>query len=257
MVAQNNVSGQSDAPKEFVRAIANLNSGKYGPTDLETIANAQNADAVPVLEREFEKKGEGTDRGKLANVLVRLGHKEGAYWNFLVKQATAAVSTDAPSILNVDKDGKSLDNPSPSFVAWAAERHIPLEQAVEDQAFTYPGAIIDIATTGDPRAIPILRKAMYSTNPLIQTQAATGLAYLNDRDSIELIVAACSRANPRVASGIAESLVYFDDPRAQNAFDHFVPTDQAAEFRKGKASGRGPFGLRTRTQLNGIHRPSN
>jgi hypothetical protein len=77
---------------------------------------------------------------------------------------------------------------------------------------------------------------------MIEIAAAMGLAEIRDQDSIPLIIEACKRAPPDAASVIAESLVYFDDPRAQSAVDTYMPKDLAKTFREAKAQGKKPFG---------------
>jgi HEAT repeat protein len=72
--------------------------------------------------------------------------------------------------------------------------------------------------------------------------AADGLARARDKDSVPLIIDACKNASPDVASGIAQALVYFDDPRAQNAVDQYLSKEAAKFAREEKAKGLGPLG---------------
>ena len=77
------------------------------------------------------------------------------------------------------------------------------------------------------RGIPLLRRALQSHNYLIVAWAAKGLAQIQDKQSIPLIVAAVQRAPTEYNSLIAESLVYFDDAQAQSAVDTYMPKDKA------------------------------
>jgi HEAT repeat protein len=153
------------------------------------------------------------------------------------------VDNDAPSVLHYDENGNVSDPPSREFVEWATAHHLPMQQAMENQLEVYPGAIFDIGTTGDSRAIPLLRRALMSQNLLIESEAALGLAKIKDKDSIHLIIEACKRAPAAdVAMTIALSLIYFDDAEAQRAVERYVPKDVAVESRKARAAGQGPFG---------------
>lgn len=67
---------------------------------------------------------------------------------------------------------------------------------------------------------------------------ASGLAELQDKDSIALIIEACERAPAEAARVIAESLVYFDDPDAQRAVDQYIPKERAKILRDAKAHGK-------------------
>jgi hypothetical protein len=76
---------------------------------------------------------------------------------------------------------------------------------------------------------------------MITVQAAKGLAKVNDKYSIPLIIRACERAPAEAAGEIALSLVYFDDAQAQSAVDVYVPSDRARIFREARAKGATPF----------------
>jgi hypothetical protein len=67
------------------------------------------------------------------------------------------------------------------------------------------------------------------------------LAQIQDKDSIQLIIAACRRAPPGFASEIATALVYFDDPEAQTTVDKYVPKPYAQAIRELRAQGRKPL----------------
>ena len=79
------------------------------------------------------------------------------------------------------------------------------------------GKIIYLAETADPRAVPLLRRALAFRNYMIAIMAAKGLAVIQDNDSIPFIIDACRKAPSDAAIAIADSLIYFDDPerRAQ------------------------------------------
>jgi hypothetical protein len=68
--------------------------------------------------------------------------------------------------------------------------------------------------------------------------AALGLAEIQDKASIPLIIEACKRAPAEAAAVMAESLVYFDDAEAQRAVDTYIPKDAAKVFREARAQGK-------------------
>jgi PBS lyase HEAT-like repeat len=226
-------------------AIANIESGQFSPVDAETIAEAGATEAIPSLKEQFTRSQDLSDKMKIASVLVRLGNKEDAYWDFLIRQATAAIEDDAPFIAHLDEKGNLVtDKLSPEFLKWASDHHLDREQAEEDVLYNYPESIADLGATGDARAIPILRRALLSQNFIIQTSAARGLGEIQDKDSIPLIIEACKRAPAQVAAQIALPLVYFDDNDAQRAVDLYVPKERVVEARKARAAGEKPFGER-------------
>lgn len=222
-------------------AIASVKSGDFGLVHVEMIASFGAVEAIPILKKQFESKDDPLTRAKLASALVRLGDKEGPHWDFLVGLATASVNNDAPSFWDFDEKGKVLPGPSARFVAWAQAKGIPLDVAGEDAMYKLPGPVAMLGETGDPRAIPLLRRALLSRNFMIENEAALGLAEAKDKGSIPLIIQACERAPSDWAAEIGKSLVYFDDTDAQRAVDRYVPADVANVYRDARANGKTPF----------------
>jgi hypothetical protein len=73
--------------------------------------------------------------------------------------------------------------------------------------------------------------------------AARGLAKLQDKESVPLIIKACKNANPEMVSFLARSLVFFDDPRAQEAAEMFISNKKSLEElrRRIREKGADPF----------------
>jgi hypothetical protein len=197
-----------------------------------------------MLENKFLHTQDPLDKAHIASALVRLGDKSNTYWDYLVKQATPVVESDEPDFMGFDSRGKSVPGPSPEFIAWAKAHNISPEGAGEDAVYLAPGKVGLLAMTGDPRGVPILRRALLSPNHMIETIAANGLAEIQDKDSIPLIIEACQKAPAESAAVIAKSLVYFDDPQAQSAADTYISKDLAKLYRAGRAEGERPFGER-------------
>ena len=227
-------------PTNVADAIAHVKSGDLFAVDLETIVNAKAVDAVPVLEDRFAQTKNADDKGTIASALVRLGDKDGLYWKYLTDSAASAIDADSPDILSALSQDKS--HPPPEMVAWAKAHNMSLGEATEDLVFELPGRLISLAATGDPRAIPLFRRALFARNPLIQVAGAEGLAQIKDIASVPLIIAACKRGTADHAKALAMySLIYFDDPDAQQAVDQYYSKKIADEMRKEIAAQKGPF----------------
>jgi HEAT repeat protein len=223
-------------------ALTKLASGTFNQDDVEAVHEAGLVVALAPLEKQFEQNSSPEVKQEIASALVKLGDKDSKYWTYLVEEVSPALSDDAPFFLGIDGGGKITDTPSPEFQTWANSKQLPIEKAVEREMFDYPGAVMELGLTGDDRAIPFLRRALLSQDLFVELAAARGLAELQDHDSIPLIIEACKRAPQSAAAQIALPLVYFDDSIAQEAFDHYVPKDIAAETRKARAAGDKPFG---------------
>jgi hypothetical protein len=223
-------------------AIAAVKSGDFWPVQVETIAAAGAVEAIPILKEQFARSQHWLIKPKLASALVRLGgDQDDIYWEFLVKQATIAVESDAPDFMNFDPKAKDSAGPSPGFIAWADAHKLDAQEAGWDAVYRLPGMIMLLSSTGDRRAIPLLRQGLLSPNHQIEYVAAQGLAELQDKDSIPYIVQACEAAPAELPALIARSLVYFDDPEAQKALDKYVSKEDAKRLREGIAEGNKPF----------------
>jgi|SRR5579859_1937103 len=223
-------------------AIAKVKSGNFVGADVDMIGRGRAVEAIPMLKDQFMRSHDPLIKATIARVLIKLGDKDDSYWDFLVKMATPALESDAPDFMNFDPEAKTGAGPSPAFIAWANAHNVPPNgpngTVAEDAMYWFPGRVLLLGLTGDPRAIPLLRRALLSPNHLIENAAAEGLSELQDKDSIPLIVEACKKAPASAAAVIAESLVYFDDPEAQSAVDTYVPKERAKILRDSRAQGK-------------------
>jgi hypothetical protein len=229
-------------PASVPIAISRVEKGDFAPVDVEIIARWHAVQAIPLLESQFERSKDPDTKGKIANALVRLGKKNGPYWDFLVDQARRVLQDEPPAPVDYDASGRAIpDQPSKRFIEWADKHHMSVEQAFNNSVFEAPGTILELGTSDDARAIPILRKALRSQNQLIEMQAALGLAELHDTDSVPEIIKACEKAPKEAASAIARSLVYFDDPAAQRTVDTYMSKSAAQALRDARAHGKTPY----------------
>lgn len=236
---------QSQAPTDLSnlpKAMADLRSGVFSAYDLELVARIHALEAINPLEKQFSREQDLSMKLKIANTLSRLGDANSEYWDYLAAHATEAINRNEPNPFRFDKNGKVLpQQPSDAYLAWARQKHLDAKTAYRELTLNDIAAIIDLASSGDRRSIPLLRKALTSKNPFMQINAALGLADLDDRQSIPLIIHACEKAPKEVAAMIAESLVYFDDNDAQHAVDSYVPPKTAKILREARAQGKTPF----------------
>lgn len=222
------------------------------------LADAGAVQAIPVLEDKFaHMRNELTeakilggsvtvsdfDKANVASALVRLGDTKDAYFEFLLRQAALAADSDIPEYLNYDSQGKASAGPSRELTAWAELHNVPAPTLEAETLFELPAAVALLGRTGDPRAIPLLRRALLSPNYEIQVAAARGLAKTQDTESIPFIVDTCRKAPAGAATNIAAaSLVYFKSPDAKAAAETFIPKVRLSALREGKhLSGADPY----------------
>lgn len=201
---------------------------------VEEIVRRGDVQAVPILEDKFARSRDLLTKEHVASALVMLGDTKDIYWEFLVQEAKVAIESGIPDFMGHDSQGNSIPGPSPEFTAWAQAHNLSVS-AAEQQVLSYFGAVLMLATTRDSRAVPLLRQALSAPNVFIQKAAADGLAAIQDKGSIPLIIEACKRAPAESGAAIARSLVYFDDPEAQAAVDKYLPKDSAKALREDRA----------------------
>lgn len=218
-------------------AMKALKAGEAEPYDLEVIGQANAVEAIPDLEKQFAHTSESDPilKGKIAQVLVKLGDKNSLYWDYLAANAKAVGESDAPDPFVSDPQGK-VTGQSPSLEAWAKAHNTPVEVAFGNAEYVWPSRILFLAATGDRRAIPILQKAMSSPSLTIQAMAAKGLAEFQDKNSVPLIMESLKRAPKQAAEAIADSLAYFDDPQIQDMAAKYLSSERIKSIREQKAA---------------------
>jgi HEAT repeat protein len=215
--------------------IDSLKQGTYGPATQEQIAEAQAGQLVPILEARFVHSQDSDIKARVAKALVGLGEKNGAYWDFLVQQATLAIESDAPSP-QCSSPANCMSGHPPEYVAWARAHNVPEGSQAEMALNWLPRKVYLVFD--DPRGIPLLREALKSPNSDIVWAGTKGLARAHDKDSIPLIVEACKRIHdPNEVRLIAHTLRDFQpDPKAraaaQAAEDHCLPPPEPIEALK-------------------------
>jgi hypothetical protein len=226
------------APVDECSTSSDLAKAPDGPDSIcivQEIIRRGEVAALPTLKEKFARSRDVLTKEHVASALVRLGDRNDVYWDFLEKQATAAIDSGIPDSVGYDSQGKMVPGPSAEFTAWAQTHHLSFAAAGEQERLFF-AAVLILATTRDSRGIPLLRLALSVRNYLIQSAAAEGLAAIHDTGSIAFIVEACKRAPAEAGAVIARSLVYFDDPEAQAAVDKYVPKDSAKVLREDRAA---------------------
>ena len=219
------------SPDKIQDLIKRVRQGNFEPLELVQLAESGAPEATPVLKEQFALNTTPIFvKQHIAYSLVQMGEKDQTYWKFLFSQAQAAAENDAPFPHSFDSQGRSVPGQlAPQFIEWARVHNLSPSDAASDQIYSVPGALILLAKTGDPRGRELLRRGLLSQNYVIQAMAARGLAKLQDKGSIPLIIQACQKAPQEPAEVIAWALVFFDDPQAQSAAEKFIKNKQGLE----------------------------
>ncbi len=203
-------------------ALKRIKQGKFFPVDAAIVAEAGAVQAIPDLKRQFEVTNDLNFKDSIASALIRLGDKDHGPWDYLVQGVADVVTSDIPSPQRFDSNGRMLPGPSPEYIAWA-KAHNLTQDGADETVMHNLSKVLYLGETGDKRAIPLLRQALFSKDYMIQTAGARGLAELQDKSSIPLIIEACELAPADAAAAIARPLLDFNDPKAQAAAKEFRP----------------------------------
>jgi HEAT repeat protein len=206
---------------------------------MEQAAEQHRADAIPALEAMFASSEDELLKDHVASALVRLGDKDSRYWEFLIGEARVAVSRGTPSATQYDTAGKVLPGVSEVFADWTKAHGKTLEEAESDLRDDW-SRVAFLALTGDPRGAVLLRQALSLPETMLEDAAADGLAKIQDRDSIPLLIEACERAPADARLGLAEALASFDSPDALKTAQKYLPEAVFEEIRNRHAANTKP-----------------
>jgi hypothetical protein len=213
-------------------AISEVRGGNASYIEL-LVKAAGEKQAVPILEDLFTQSQSAIGKCFIASKLVQLGDGDALYWNYLVDMATATLAI--PDMFVYDENGRAIKGRvSPEFDAWAKSQKVSGDPWSEEPIYAPSMPMGLLARTGDPRAVPLLKKGLLARNYLVEAMSATGLAELKDKDSIPLIVEACKRAPADAKFAIAMALLQYKDPEAQAAAEPYLPEDLVRSLHQEK-----------------------
>lgn len=210
---------------DLKNAINEVRGGDYAYVD-QIVEDAGEKDSDHILQSLFAENPDAETKCIIASALIKVGNRDDRYWSYLVSRARDSLDIDIPNPVSFGEDGKEIKGKiSPEFDKWAKSQENTDEPWAKDPFFGPMLPLGLLGGTGDPRAIPLLRRGLLARSYLIEAVAAEGLAELHDKDSIQLILDACKRAPADAAFGIAMMLLQFNDPEAQAAAEPFFPKD--------------------------------
>jgi PBS lyase HEAT-like repeat len=245
---QASAAADSVEQDKLARTVDEVKGGNWASVG-QIVTEAGPVRAVPILHDLFAGSQDPQVKEWIAGELIKLGDKDGAYFDFMLVLANDAVENSPPFPFPVEPETTLGAKPqqidrqdpdalrkevTPEFLEWAKSRGISLNLAAQEAMQTIPGRLLKLGMTGNKRAIPVLRRGLSSSNFMIQVSAAEGLGELKDNESIPLIIEACERAPAYAAPSMALfGLRSFDDPRAQSVYQSYLAKLQDAAKARG------------------------
>lgn len=181
---------------------------------------------IPRLEQAFEKERRDPGREFLAAALVELGDSKATYYAYVSTRARCAVASTLPFPVRLGArmpPGAAFPPVTRAFRVWVRQHNAELDDALWRAAFEAPGSVEALGEAADKRSQPLFLNGLKSQNILVAFAAALGLARMQDARSVKSIIAAAKRRRtPEERRMLAKALLYFSDPRAQQAAEHLI-----------------------------------
>jgi HEAT repeat protein len=193
--------------------------------------------AISPLEEAFRKGTSREDKVTIASALIKLGSKDETYWNYVSGVVKEIVESDQPFPVALDPNVKSTGL-SQEFIDWCRRHGVDPQKQARESYYEWPGYLMELAPTGDPRALELLRKGLSSKNYMVVFAAGSELAKVQDTESIEPIIQTCGRLPAPWAASCAELLLSFDDPRALAAAETLPKGKAFPWIRRNQAENR-------------------
>ena len=219
------------------RLLSSLGVTEYTYRQLNKVVNEllprRDRRLIPLLQEGYETAPSYVEKLHDAAQLVFLGAADPKYWNYLYGEATAAVESGMPARAEIAE----LTEEPPDLKAWREQRGLTTQQAAElrmRQIVT----MITLGAAADARAFDLLVGCLSGPNHFLYPPCMQGLARLQDKRAIDPIISALERVDTSTASGAAWFLLYFDEPRAQEAAARYIIDEKLLlAYRKKVAEG--------------------
>lgn len=200
-----------------------LNDKKY---TFENLLKGNPAD-VANAERVFALTKDTQTKMRLASILLSLGVKDQTYFDYLSGEARKALAHDHdmpwPLLYDDQKQQRALN---PALNDWCKAHGVDFWDMDRVEFYEMPISWYNLAAAGDRRAYDLLVKGLHSQNLAIAAMAAQGLAKLQDSRAIDELIAVGRQVPGEALGGVVQSLIYFEDPKAQAAAEMLLPEKQ-------------------------------
>jgi hypothetical protein len=171
-----------------------LSKRPFDTSILGSVQESRNPALLPALRKAFDESSERQTKQAIAVTIVKLDRESVDHFEYLARFAREAVRSQAPAVLALDSKGRMVRGKmSPEFETWCKDQGLDVNEEAGKQVSGYPSDLFELFSTGDPRAIEILRQGLDSRNPTIVQISARGLAQQQDIASIQRIVAVTRR----------------------------------------------------------------
>ena len=95
-------------PTTVQGAISNVEKGRFSRMDIAIIIRSHAVRGIPALESQFTRNRDPQIKTWIADALVRLGKKDGLYWNFMEERARQVLQDAPPTPVTYDASGKAV-----------------------------------------------------------------------------------------------------------------------------------------------------
>ncbi len=184
----------------------------------------KNPEGVADAKELFALTDDTVMKQRMASILLSIGVKDQAYYEYLTNEAEKALAHDHDMPRPVLYDEQGLKTAlNPALNEWCKTHGVGFWDMEKVEYYEIPVAWYYLAAAGDARTYDLLLKGLHSQNVMIATWAAKGLAKLQDPRAIDELISTGRHAPAEAGIAIAQSLIYFADPKAQAAAEELMP----------------------------------
>jgi hypothetical protein len=200
--------------------------------------------AVKNAEKFFALSSDTHKKERVASILLSVGVSDAVYFDYLSSEATKSLNVGIPWPTLYDDHGSLVkDRLNPEFLEWCAKRKLEPLSVFNATYYDVPVPWRYLAAAGDPRSYELLINGLHSTNLMIASFSALGLAKLQDPRAVPEIITALRKAPLETRYTIIEALLYFRDSRAQVVVEEFASDKTKLAFYRNKVTRNGIRGI--------------
>jgi len=189
----------------------------------EIIENNKTSE-INLIKEKFDEADSEIRKSLYASILLRLGVQDEKYITYLKGQAEKIINDDRPYPVKKDENGNEIKGEyNPEFEDWCKKNNIELRQCTAEWFYSFPSIMGYLGLTNNELFFEYLKSGLNSTNDGIVLNSVSGLGILGDPRGIDLIEDAIKNTdNPGVKHIMAQSLLFIDDPYAEDISKQYI-----------------------------------
>ncbi|HET9834475.1 MAG TPA: HEAT repeat domain-containing protein [Vicinamibacterales bacterium] len=238
--AQAPASGGTSNDEEKAQTLINDKRFSFEALLAKNPLDVANSETVFALTKDSERKL------RIASILVSRSIPDRRHLDYLMTETKKVLSHDHDMPWPTLYDDRKMPSAfNPELNEWCKQHGVRFFDMHDVEYYELTRPWYFLAAAGDARAYDLLVEGLHSRNLMIVGTAAQGLAKLQDPRAIDVLISRGREVPGEALGAIVQSLVYFQDQRAQKAANELMPDPEKnmLEVLRRSAKERGVAGL--------------